>query len=91
MYWSVVVILSPLLSIFFEKSKNTRNELARPVIGTIFQSKQKSAHYIEIVVHILFQVFPLLFCFYDSSVSVTHNQPNISILCSKCFLSNSFH
>ena len=33
----VVFILSPLLSIMFnENSKNTRNELARPVMGTIF-------------------------------------------------------
>ena len=33
----VVFILSPLLSILFLKTpKNTRNELARPVMGTIF-------------------------------------------------------
>ena len=33
---SVVVFLSPNLSFVFENSKNTRNELARPVMGTIF-------------------------------------------------------
>ena len=34
-----VVVRSPLLSLFFffvEYSKNTKNELARPVMGTIF-------------------------------------------------------
>ena len=31
----VVVVLSPHLSVLFLKTPNTRNELARPVIGTI--------------------------------------------------------
>ena len=32
----LLLFCPPLLSTFFGNSKNTRNELARPVMGTIF-------------------------------------------------------
>ena len=36
-------VLSPPLYFVFENSKNTRNELARPVMGTIFLVESERA------------------------------------------------
>ena len=54
---SVVVVLSPQpLCFVFDNSKNTRNELARPVMGTIFLVVLSFPH------HPIFPVPSFLIC-----------------------------